>query len=232
MKWFDRVALLCLLCALAACGAERDPEPVTPAPAAAEAAPPSEVADAAAEATPAPPPPDAPVVPPTDFWLFQEFDWGDSEEVVYESAEYTDGFLCYRHKLREHCAFVKTRVDGEELLARFHFVDDVLYRADILTPDLDEAQSKEHLERVWKILAGYTTRLQGEAPEQASFPDWTAFVPGDIRVTHRWVQPEQEIRIVVARAEGGGTPRWYTAMRVVDPKWAPHEPKFVADAKP
>jgi hypothetical protein len=214
-------AVLLLAFALIACGGDDKTEANAPGQEAAAAEAPSAPAAAAlAQAE----------RKPTEFWLFKEFDWGDSKETVYESVDYTDGFLCYRHKLREHCAFVKTRVDGEDLLANFHFVDGVLWRADILTPDLDETQAAEHLERVWKLLTGYVTRFQGEAPEQAAFGDWKAIPPGQMRVTHRWVQPTQEIRIVVghSQAENQG---WFTAVRVVDPKWAMHEPAFVADPK-
>jgi hypothetical protein len=228
MKWIPRAARFALLLALAGCGGERE---AAPAPAARAPAEPVAAADAQPVGPPAPAPDaaNAPLPPPTDFWLLREFDWGDSEDTVYESVDYTDGFLCYRHKLREHCAFVKTRVDGEELLANFHFAKKRLYRADILTPDLDVEQAQMHLERVWKLLVAYVTRFQGEAPEQAAFPDRTKLAPGEIRVTHHWSKPEQEIRIVVARAEDG-SPRWYTAVRVVDPKWVAQEPVFVADA--
>jgi hypothetical protein len=218
MRRSDTAVLLCLSFAFVVCGGEAKTEAPAAEPAAAEAAP------AALDVTP------EAERKPTDFWLFREFDWGDSKETVYESVEYTDGFLCYRHQLREHCAFVKTRVDGEELLANFRFVDGVLWRADILTPDLEEAQAADHLERVWKLLAAYVTRFQGEAPEQAAFGDWRAIAPGEMRVTHRWVRPEQEIRIVVGHSQGE-KPGWFTAVRVVDPKWAAHEPQFVADAK-
>ena len=222
MRIADTALLPCLLLALAACSGERSPEGVPGAAPEATAAQPSA---GEAPATPA-----APAVPPTDVWLLREFDWGDSKEIVYESVDYTPGFICYRHKLREHCVFVKTRVDGEELLANFHFVDEKLWRADILTPDLDPAQAAEHLERVWKLLAAYVTRFQGEAPEQAALGDWKALGAGQMRVTHRWVQPKQEIRVVVGRSKEEA-PRWFTAVRVVDPKWAHAEPAFGAEAK-
>ena len=222
----DTAALLCLPLALAVCGEGKRAKPAR------SEAQPSEVQrndQAAPEAVPSDATPEAERTP-TDFWLLREFDWGDTKETVYESAEYTDGFLCYRHELREHCAFVKTRVDGEELLANFHFVDDRLWRADILTPELDEAQATEHLERVWKLLAAYVTRFQGEASAQAAFGDWKQLTPGQMHVTHRWLQPKQEIRVVIGRA-AGETQGWFAAVRVVDPKWAMSEPQFVADAK-
>lgn len=217
MRFADTALLPCLLLALVACSGEKTPDA---APAAA-----AEPSAAETAATPAAPP-----VPPTDSWLFREFDWGDTKEIVYESVDYTPGFICYRHKLRENCVFVKTRVDGEELLANFYFVDDKLYRADILTPDLDEAQATEHLERVWKLLAAYVTRMQGAASEQTEFGDWKALTPGQIRVTHRWVQPTQEIRVVVGRSQDDAS-GWFTAVRAVDPKWAHSEPAFGADTK-
>jgi hypothetical protein len=156
-------------------------------------------------------------------WLLAEFAWGDSKNLTYESVHYTDGFVCFRHKLREHCAFVKTRVDGEELLAKFLFADDKLWRIDILTPDLERSQAEPHLERVWKLLAAYVARFHGEAPEREPFPDWQALGPKEERVTHRWQLADQEIRIVVGRSPG--TPeKWFTAARFIDPKWAKRTP--------
>ncbi len=152
-------------------------------------------------------------------WLLAEFDWGDSKKIVYESVQYTDGFLCYRHKLREHCAFVKTRVDGEELLAKFQFVKDRLWRIEILTPDLDETQAAPHLERVWQLLAGYVTRFHGEAPEKTPFPERESLAAGELRVTHRWKLSDQEIRVLVGRSKGDAG-KWFTAAHFTDPKWA------------
>jgi hypothetical protein len=210
-------SLLALL--LAACAEEKTPAG-NPAQgdAAAQAVPPGPVEEpqpAAATALAAQP-------ALTERWLLAEFDWGDSKNLVYESVHYTDGFLCYRHKLREHCAFVKTRVDGEELLAKFQFVDDGLWRIEILTPDLDPSQAAPHLERVWKLLAAYVTRFQGEAPEQAPFPAWQSLAAGELRVTHHWKLPGQEIRVLVGRSPDAE--KWFTAARFTDPKWAKVEP--------
>lgn len=168
-------------------------------------------------------------------WLLVEFDWGDSRKVVYETVHYTDGFVCYRHKLREHCAFVKTLVDGEELLANFEFVDDRLWRIDILTPDLDATVADPHLERVWRLLAAYVTRFYGEAPEQTPYPDRESLAVGELRVTHRWQLPDQEIQVLVGRSRDAA-PKWFTAAHFIDPKWAKAkgalQPRQPAPAKP
>lgn len=229
MKWLY-AAGLCTFLALAAC-TQREPETRSGAPAPTEVPP---AAPASPEAQPAPGPeaPASAATPPAPEagapehaarWLFAEFDWGDSEDTVFETVQYTSGFLCYRHKAIEHCAFVKTKVDGEELLTKFRFVEKRLWRIDVLTPDLDSAKADLHLERVWRLLASYITRFQGEAPEQHAFPQRDAMAPGEEVVTHRWKLPGQEIRLVVGRAKGD-PPTWFTAARIVDPKWVGHEP--------
>ena len=213
------LASLCIPLALAACGAEPETpaEPSQPAP----HAEPAEPSAPAAEAVPAPTAAST-GEPAPERWLLTEFDWGDSEEIVYESVRYTDGFLCYKHKLRKHCAFVKTRVDGEELLAKFDFVDGVLWRIEVQTPGLDASQADIHLERIWKLLVGYVTRFYGEAPEQADFPQRESLAPKKEVVTRRWQLPDQEIRIVVGRAPAGE--KWFTSARFIDPKWAKQSP--------
>jgi hypothetical protein len=204
----------CIALALAACGAERESQP--------QGAPPEAAQPAAAQvATPQ-------QVAPPERWLLSEFDWGDSEDTVYETVHYTDGFLCYRHEIAEHCAFVKTRVDGEELLAKFDFAGKRLRRIEVLTPDLDESQASQHLERVWKLLAAYVTRFKGEAPAQAAFPPRETLAPGALRVTHHWKLDDQEIRLVVGRSKDGQ--KWFTGARFVDPERAGREPAFEPDA--
>jgi len=220
------VTWLCVALALAACG-KREAETRSGAPQAAAPAAAHSNAEAKAAQAPAAPAPQAAAAAPApgapERWLLSEFSWGDSEDTVYETVEYTNGFLCLKHKLREHCAFVKTKVDGEELLARFHFFEKKLWRIDVLTPDLDASQSDQHLERVWKILAGYITRFYGEAPEQTPFPQRDSIAPGKVHVTHRWKLADQEIRLLVGRAKGDDA-KWYTAAHFVEPKWAAHEP--------
>ena len=226
MKSLSAIAWLLVPLALAACGAEREqPTPAElPAAQVEQLATPAE--EVPLEAVPAveeatvPEATAAPAEP--ERWLLTEFDWGDTEAIVYESIEYTDGFLCYEHKMREHCAFVKTLVDGEELLAKFEFVEGVLWRIEVLTPDLEAAQADLHLERIWKLLVGYVTRFYGEAPEQAEFPKRETLAPKAEVVTRRWELPEQEIRIVVGRAAKGE--KWFTAARFTDPKWAKQAP--------
>ena len=235
MKW---IAVASLALALVACNAQREESPKSEAPAqepSAEApqTPPATAPEAATPESPdalqtpdaaqAPDSAQAPAAPQKDDkWRLSEFDWGDSPDTVAETIHFTDGFLCYQHKLFERCAFVKTKIDGEELLTQFSFVDGKLWRIDVLTPDLDASQADAHLERVWKLLAAWVTRFKGEAPEQQPFPQRDAMTPKQEVVTHRWKLPEQEIRIVVARAPEDG--KWFTAARFVDPAWAKQDP--------
>ena len=233
MKSLGVAAGLFAALALAACGSERDAETAA-APQAQEQ--PAPEAAPAPQAAPIPVANVAPAVPAAqERWLLKEFDWGDSEDVVYESVEYTDGFLCYEHKFKKHCAFVKTKVDGEELLAKFEFVDGRLWRIEVLTPDLDAAQADLHLERIWKLLVGYVTRFYGEAPEQAAFPPRDTLAPKAEVVTRHWERPEQDIRIVVGRVPTGD--KWFTSARFTDPKWvkqapAPPAPEAAAPTQP
>jgi hypothetical protein len=220
MKSLGVAAGLFAALALAACGAEREAETAA-APQAQEQ--PAPEAAPTPQAAPIPVANVAPAAPaPQERWLLKEFDWGDSEDVVYESVEYTDGFLCYEHKFKKHCAFVKTKVDGEELLAKFEFVDGRLWRIEVLTPDLDAAQADLHLERIWKLLVGYVTRFYGEAPEQVAFPPRDTVAPKAEVVTRHWERPEQDIRIVVGRVPTGD--KWFTSARFTDPKWVKQAP--------
>jgi hypothetical protein len=203
-------AALCVWLALACSGEESAPEP-------AQGAPPGEPAAA--------PAPSGGSAQQDARFILEEFDWGDSEDTVYETVEYTDGFLCYRHRFFEHCAFVKAKVDGEELLAKFEFPEKRLALAQVLTPDLDENQAALHLERVWRLLAAHASRFFGEAPERTGFPDRHALAPGEQRVTHLWKLPDQELRLVIGRRDGE-SPLWFTALRSVDPKRAASEPAF------
>jgi hypothetical protein len=228
MKW---IAVASLALALAACDSQREESPKSEAPApepAAEAQPTlPDAPEVAPLDTAAPDAPSADQTPPPapqkdDKWRLSEFDWGDSPDTVAETIHFTDGFLCYTHKLFERCAFVKTKIDGEELLAQFSFVDGKLWRIDVQTPDLDASQADEHLERVWKLLAAWVTRFKGEAPEQQPFPQRDALAPKQEVVTHRWRLPDQEIRIVVGGAPEDG--KWFTSARAVDPAWSKQDP--------
>jgi len=229
MRW---IAVASLALALVACNAQREESPKSEAPAQGPGAEAQENPPAAAPetATPELATPEAPVAPETptgppqkdEKWRLSEFDWGDSPDTVAETVRYTDGFLCYQHKLFERCAFVKTKIDGEELLAQFSFVDGKLWRIDVTTPDLDATQADAHLERVWKLLAAWVTRFHGEAPEQQPFPQRDALAPKQEVVTHRWRLPDQEIRILVAGAPDEG--KWFTAARFVDPAWSNQDP--------
>ena len=223
MKW---IAVASLALALAACNAQREESSKSEAPAQepgaeAQQTPPAEAPGAATPAQP-----EAAQTPPApqkdDKWRLSEFGWGDSPDTVAETIHFTDGFLCYTHKLFERCAFVKTKIDGEELLAQFSFVDGKLWRIDVQTPDLDAEQADAHLERVWKLLAAWVTRFKGEAPEQQPFPQRDALAPKQEVVTHRWRLPDQEIRIVVAGGPEDG--KWFTSARFVDPAWSKQDP--------
>jgi hypothetical protein len=225
MKLAMRALAACLVAlGLSGCAEEKVAEGHA-APEAATAAAPAGAGEAAEAPVPAALEPSL-----TDRWLLEEFDWGDSKNVTYETVHYTDGFLCYRHRLREHCAFVKTLVDGEELLAKFQFVDDALWRIEILTPDLDASQAAPHLERVWNLLAAYVTRFQGEAAAQSAFPEWKSLAPGELRVTHHWKLPDQEVRVLVGRSPGAE--KWFTAARFTDPNWVKVEPAPEPEAPP
>jgi hypothetical protein len=223
MRW---IAVASLALALAACDAQREESPKSeaPAPEPTAEAPQTPPASAPEAANPAPPTATETPAPPQkdDRWRLSEFDWGDSPDTVAETVRYTDGFLCYTHKLFERCAFVKTKIDGEELLAQFSFVDGKLWRIDILTPDLDAEQADAHLERVWNLLAAWVTRFQGEAPEKQPFPQRAELAPKQEVVTHRWSLPDKEIRLLVGRAPEDG--KWFTAARFVDPAWAKQDP--------
>jgi hypothetical protein len=228
MRW---IAVASLALALAACDAQHEESPKSEAPApepSAEApqTPPAATPEAETE-EPATQEPQAgqqaPATPQKDEkWRLSEFDWGDSPDTVAETIRYTDGFLCYTHKLFERCAFVKTKIDGEELLAQFSFVDGKLWRIDILTPDLDAEQADAHLERVWKLLADWVTRFHGEAPEKQPFPQRAALAPKQEAVTHRWSLPDQEILVLIGRAPEDE--KWFTSARFVDAKWAKQGP--------
>ena len=224
MKW---IAVASLALALVACDAQREePKSEAPAPEPAAEAPQEPTPPAAAPETATPAQPEAaqtPGAPQKDEkWRLSEFDWGDTPDTVAETIHFTDGFLCYTHKLFERCAFVKTKIDGEELLAQFSFVDGKLWRIDVTTPDLDAEQADAHLERVWKLLAAWVTRFKGEAPEQQAFPQRDTLTPKQEVVTHRWRLPEQEIRVLVGRAPEDG--KWFTAARFVDPAWSKQDP--------
>jgi hypothetical protein len=225
MKW---IAVASLALALVACDAQREQSPKSeaPSPEAAAEAPPEQTPPAASPDAATPAQPDAaqtPAAPQQDEkWRLSEFDWGDSPDTVAETIHFTDGFLCYTHKLFERCAFVKTKIDGEELLAQFSFVDGKLWRIDVQTPDLDAGQADAHLERVWKLLAAWVTRFKGEASEQQPFPQRDSLTAKQEVVTHRWKLPEQEIRIVVAGGPEDG--KWFTSARFVDPAWAKQDP--------
>lgn len=147
-----------------------------------------------------------------DPWVLQEFDWGDSRELVDESVRYSLPFTC--NALAGRCALPVVEIDGEDLLVRFAFYQG-LYRIRILTPDLTRDVADVHAERVWKLLADYVTRHKGE-PEKASaeLPAFDAVSEGETHVTHRWKLDDQEIRLGLGRRDDG---QIYVAATFVDP---------------
>jgi hypothetical protein len=132
-----------------------------------------------------------------DYWLLTEFDWGDAPEIVEDSVTVAPGWLCMR--LKDKCRFVKVVVDGEELLARFHYVGRRLDRITFLTPDLDRGQAEEHMGRVWRTLSGYVERFKGKADVARSYPVLESVSEETPTPTHYWMRPDMQIRIEVGR---------------------------------
>ncbi|MGH0032270.1 MAG: hypothetical protein ACQGVC_20960 [Myxococcota bacterium] len=171
-------------------------------------------AAAAPEATPEPLPEFA---ENGSYWLLSEFDWGDEREVVYESTQFDPWYEC-RKKFDGICALTRVDVDGEELLAHFHFLGpgakDGLFQMVFLTPDLDPAQADAHLARVWELLAGYANAHLGEPAEAGEMPDRDGLAFGPPRVTHVWRDPRMVGRLAVGRRD---TDLFYVALSFNDP---------------
>jgi hypothetical protein len=132
-----------------------------------------------------------------DYWLLTEFDWGDDPETVKDSLTIAPGWFCVR--VKDKCRFVKVKVDGEDLLAHFHYVALRLDRVTILTPDLDRAQAEDHMKRVWETLSGYVGRFKGEADVARSYPALDALPADAPAPTHYWMTPDMQIRIELGR---------------------------------
>lgn len=177
-----------------ACGTEQPARPDAPAGGVEDAEAPSR-SGLALEA-PAEPGPEA--ADGAEYFLLEEFDWGDDEEVVEESLLFDPAFAC-RGTAYQRCRLVKVNVDGEDLLARFHHHEGGLWQAVFLTPDLGTEEADEHLERVWNVLVGYVTRWVGEPEEARPLPDLQSLELGPPQPTHRWEREGLGVRVAVGR---------------------------------
>lgn len=144
-------------------------------------------------------------------WLLAEFDWGDTPEIVIESVEFTPGYIC--HKLRGACKMVKVRVGGEDLLGRFQYVDDSLWRIAFVTPALDLAAAMHHGPRVLERLVAHVREHKGEPKTEAGLPDLAGMELGQRAVTHAWADASMEIRVQILRTEDG----YYVGAYFADP---------------
>lgn len=160
-------------------------------------APPAMAADDA-NAPAAEPPEQAEVPAAEPYWMLEEFDWGDDEEVVAESIEFDPYFGCNGDKVNP-CAIVSAVVDRERLLARFNHHQGELWQVVFLTPDL--APDSPHLRRVWQLLADYVTRMQGDPAIAVAFPALDTLALGTPHLTHFWSLPGLEARVMVGRRD-------------------------------
>ena len=134
------------------------------------------------------------------YWVLTEFDWGDDAEVVWESVDFDPVFEC-RQRSRKGCSLVRVSVDGELLLARFHFDEGTLFQAEVLTPDLETAQAEQHLERVWKLLADYVTHHRGAPVAATELPELDSLSFGPPIQTHLWRAADLEARLRIGRRD-------------------------------
>lgn len=153
-----------------------------------------------------------------DVWVLQEFDWGDSPELVDESVRYSLPFTC--NPMAGRCLLPVVEIDGEDLLVKFGYFEG-LYRIAVLTPDLTRSVADVHAERVWRLLVDYITRHQGE-PRQASaeLPDFDSLSLGDTRFTHHWKLADQEIRVGIGRRGDANQGKLYVVASFFDPERA------------
>jgi hypothetical protein len=168
-------------------------------PPAAEPPPTTVTAPEPVAKAPAPPTPAAETPTPAntgDRWLLEEFDWGDSEPIVRESVDYARGFLCF--DMAGKCRVVRVRVDGEDLLARFQYHEEGLWRIALITPPLSASQLSEHGPRVVDVLLGHVKRKHGEPERSEEFPDVDAVEPGT-QILHHWETDDMEIDAVLVR---------------------------------
>lgn len=146
-----------------------------------------------------------------DPWVLQEFDWGDSRDLVDESVRYSLPFTC--NPIAGHCVLPVVKVEGEDLLVRFGYFDG-LYRIRLLTPDLTRQLADVHAERVWKLLVDYIARHKGKPDHaEASFPGLDGLPSRGIHVTHRWKLEDQVIQVGIGRHGD----KFYVAATFFDP---------------
>lgn len=150
---------------------------------------------------------------PEPYWLLEEFDWGDDEEVVLESIEFDPYFVC-RGTPQNRCVLVSTEISGEELLARFHHHEGELWQVAILTPDLTPDLAAKHLGRIWRLLVGYAAQKLGEPAVAFELPDREALSFGPPLVTHFWSTPGLETRVAIGRRD---VDLFYVALLFSDP---------------
>jgi len=151
---------------------------------------------------------------PGSYWLLTEFDWGDEREVVYESTRFDPFYSCHR-KSHGICALTQVNVNGEILLAQFHFnAQDRLFQMVFLTPDLDRQQAEQHLARVWQELAAYVTRHEGEPESASELPALDSLEFGAPKLTRLWRAPGLDVRLMVGRRD---TDVFYVGVYFSDP---------------
>jgi len=148
-------------------------------------------------------------------WAFEEFDWGDSPELVDESVRYSLPFTC--NPLGSRCGLPVVEIDGEDLLVKFGYFEG-LYRIGVMTPDLPPQVAAVHAERVWKLLVDYIERHKGEPDRSAAeLPELETLAKGEARFTHHWTLEGQEIRVGVGRRDEG---KLYVVASLFDPERA------------
>ncbi len=147
-------------------------------------------------------------------WALEEFAWGDSEEIVRESVQYAPDYLCFG--AHGECRVVRVRVDGEDLLARFQYEEDALWRVAILTPPLYREDAARHGPRVAARLTGHVSRKLGEPDAVASFPDRAGLdaMPQGSLVLDRWRSETLDVETLVVRRDGD---RYVIAAYFADP---------------
>jgi hypothetical protein len=160
-------------------------------------------------AVPEPAAPEAPAPPP--YWILEEFDWGDDEEVVAESIAFDPYFGCTGDRMQP-CAMVSAVIEQERLLARFNHHGGELWQVVFLTPDL--RPDNHHLKRVWQLLADYMTKMKGKPAIAVGFPALDTLAYGAPHLTHFWSLPGLEARVMVGRRD---VDAYYVALFLSDP---------------
>ncbi len=144
-------------------------------------------------------------------WILEEFDWGDSESIVRESVEFADNFLCF--KQNDECRLVRVTVDGEDLIARFQYFEEGLWRVALVTPPLNVHQMAEHGPRVAGVLAGHVARHSGAPVLDERFPKLAGLAPGT-HVLARWKTEARVVDVVAVLRDGE---KYFVGAYVVDP---------------